>query len=25
MGKYVNPKVDTDLVHRTTRFRQEAG
>ena len=24
MGEYVIPKVDTDPVHRTTRFRQEA-
>jgi len=22
MGEYVIPKVDTDPVHRTTRFRQ---
>jgi alkanesulfonate monooxygenase SsuD/methylene tetrahydromethanopterin reductase-like flavin-dependent oxidoreductase (luciferase family) len=25
MGEYVIPKVDTDPVHRTTRFRQAAG
>jgi hypothetical protein len=25
MGEHVIPKVDTDSVHRTTRFRQGAG
>jgi hypothetical protein len=25
MGEYVIPKVDTDPVHRTTRFRSQAG
>jgi alkanesulfonate monooxygenase SsuD/methylene tetrahydromethanopterin reductase-like flavin-dependent oxidoreductase (luciferase family) len=25
MGEHVIPKIDTDPVHRTTRFRQEAG
>jgi hypothetical protein len=25
LGEYVIPKIDTDPVHRTTRFREQAG
>ena len=25
MGEHVIPKIDTDPVHRTSRFRREAG